>query len=333
MPAAAIDFGAIEHELAAARAKAGGAAATTMNFIVYVDDESLQARADEKAMHLSEKYPARIIVLHTDREDAKVSSTVRKVGEGSQIHAERIEIGVSDLSPQAICSAVNSLRVPDIPNVLWWMSETTANEILFDDMVAMMDTVIVDSSGAGTSDVALRELSDFFKENDRVLIRDLAYLRLAPWQDMVAQFFDDKAFLDDLHRINRIEISSGSLAEGFYLVAWLASRLDWKPCGRFELCAPNDQRITVSMNHGGHARRVFRIAISTADSMFTAELTDAPDTVCLSVTGPKKSPTRCAPLQHIDNMSLLEKAFLVPNRDGVFEDSVRVLGELFSYAK
>lgn len=331
MAAAAFDLEPIEHELHSARAQAGGAAATTMNLIVYVDDESLQARADARAAQLTEKYPARIIVLHTDREAPKVRSSVRKIGENALVHAERIELGIADVAPETTCSAINMLRVPDTANVLWWTSQTVAGERLFDELVKIMDTVIVDSSGASAKDFAIRELTRFFHGEKRVLLRDLAYMRLAPWQDMVAQFFDDQRFLDELHRIDRVEITSGSVAEGYYLVGWLASRLAWKPCGRFQLCDKADRAITFTLKPGGELRRVIRIALGTDDAEFSAELSESEDTVCLAVKGPGAGPPRCAPLHHIDNLSLLEKAFLLNNHDEVFEASLRILDELLQY--
>lgn len=326
-----VDLGAIEEQLKKARVASGSATATTMNFVVYVDDESLQERASDKALALADKYPARIMLLHTDDEGAKVSIKSRKAGDGTMINAECIELGIRHMSPQAICSAINTLRVADIPNVLWWTSETVASEMLFDEMIVMMDTVIVDSSGAAPGDLAIRELTEFFNTGTATLIRDLAYMRLAPWQDMVAQFFDDKDFLNALNRIERVQITSGSCAEAYYLVGWLASRLGWKPCGRYELCYSDGRPIKIELKKDGELRRVLRVALSTSQTTFCAELTDSPDTVCLEISGGETAPQRCSPLQHIDNMSLIEKAFLVPAHDEVFEASLRVLNDLLAF--
>ena len=231
-----IDLGAIDAQLKKARQGNDAAVATTMNFVVYIDDEAVAERTTEKAKVLSQKYPARVIILHAGNEGAQVSTSVDKLGSDGNVTAEFIELGIMHMSPQAICSAVNTLRVADTPNVLWWTCETVANDILFDDIIGMMDTVILDSSGVAGEDFGIRELAEFFVSGRSLLIRDLAYMRLAPWQDMIAQFFDDRAFLDDLHRINRVEITAGSVAEAYYIVAWMASRLQWKPCGRFALC-------------------------------------------------------------------------------------------------
>ncbi|MFN2527141.1 MAG: glucose-6-phosphate dehydrogenase assembly protein OpcA [Candidatus Baltobacteraceae bacterium] len=326
-----LDLGAIDAQLKKARQESDGAVATTMNFIVYIEDDALHERATEKAEALSQKYPARVMILHSGSEGAKVSTSVDKLGADGNVTAELIELGIMHMSPRAICSAVNTLRVADTPNVLWWTSETVASDVLFEDIVGMMDTVIVDSSGVDSSELGIQELAEFLSGGPSLLVRDLAYMRLAPWQDMVAHFFDDQSFLEDLHRIVRVELTTGSSAEAYYLVAWMASRLRWKPCGRFALCDETGRAIEISLKQDGDLRRVLRVALSTDDSTFSAELTDSPDTVGLSVSGVKSVPKRCSPLQHIDNLSLLEKAFLVPAHDEVFEESLRVLYELLQF--
>ena len=327
----ALDLGAIDAQLKKARQESGTAVATTMNFVVYIEDDAVYKRSSDKARALSQKYPARVIILHAGSEGGRVSTSIDNLGASGNVTAEFIELGIMHMSPQAICSAVNTLRVADTPNVLWWTCETIANDILFDDMIGMMDTVIVDSSGIDGGDHAIRELAEFHSSGKPLLIRDLAYMRLSPWQDMVAQFFDDRAFLDEVHRIGRVEITAGSAAEGYYLIGWLGSRLKWKPCGRFALCDQTGRAIAIDVKKDGDLRRILRIALSTDDATFAAELTDSPDTVCLSVAGKRTAPERCSPLQHIDNLSLLEKAFLVPSRDEVFESSLRVLYELLQF--
>lgn len=328
---ATIDLYEVDAQLKKARAEAGGATATTMNFIVFVEGKTLETRAGERARTLSQKYPARVIMLHTDHEAVKVSTSAKKIGEAATINTEFIELGIERMTPQAIASAVNTLRVAGTPNILFWISKAIADAPLFEHLIGMMDTVIVDSSGIDQDDSALRQLCEFYRSGPRLRICDLAYLRLGPWQDMIAHFFDDQRFLADLHRINRVEITSGSLAEAYYLVGWLASRLQWDACGDLVLCAPNGQHINVILKHDGEPRRVLRFALVTDDSSFCAELTESPDTVCLSVTGAKSSPQRCSPLQHIDNMSLIEKSFIVSARDEVYEQSVHVLDTLLQF--
>ena len=333
MAATALDVDAIVKELNKARESSGNATVTTLNLIVYIDEDTMQDRALMRTEQLAQKYPARVIVLNALRDPGyEVSSSVEQVGESSRVKAERVEMGIAGMSPQAICNYVNTLRIVEIPNVLLWTSSNVASEFLFDDIIKMVDTVIVDSSGIAPDEFAISELAEFAgREQSSVYLRDLAFMRLAPWQDMVAQFFDDAQFVAELSKIDRVEIVAGSAAEAYYLVAWLGSRLHWTPCGRFELCGPGDHRISIIVKIEGEARRVRRVALSTNDATFVAELTDSPDTVCLSVKGRDGGPDRCSPLHHVDNLSLLERAFLIPAHDALFEESLLVLSKLLEF--
>ena len=333
MSTTAVDVNAIVKELSKARESSGSATVTTLNLIVYIDEETMQDRALMRTEQLAQKYPSRVIVLNALRDPGfEVSSSVEQVGEGSRVKAERVEMGIGGMSPQAVCNYVNTLRIVEIPNVLLWTSSNIASEFLFDDIIKMVDTVIVDSSGIAPDEFAISELAEFAgRGQTRVYLRDLAFMRLSPWQDMVAQFFDDERFAAELNKINRVEIVAGSAAEAYYLVGWLGSRLHWTPCGRFELCAQDDRRITIVVKIEGEARRVRRVALSTDDATFVAELTDSPDTVSLSVKARDGGPDRCSPLHHVDNLSLLERAFLIPAHDTLFEESLMVLSKLLEF--
>jgi hypothetical protein len=149
-------------------------------------------------------------------------------------------------------------------------------------------------------------------------------MRLGPWQEMIAQFFDDPGLAAELPRIERVEIAAGSRAEGYYFVGWLASRLQWDLCGKNEFCNPQGGRISIKFVREGQPRRVKRIELHSARTTFRAQLQDdSPDLVCLTVEGGAKREKRCAPLHAIDILSLIEQAILLPNNDELFRDSLQ----------
>ncbi len=335
MGAGAIDLEKVQAELNTARAKSGEATAitSTMNFIVYIGDQGFYEGALKKARRLSEKHPARVFILNAHRApQASVAASSLKVGEASEAEAERIELGIAELTPEVVCSLVNTLRIPGIPDVLWWTASPVCEPALFKELTERIDTIIVDSSGTQQGESAIQELTRFCERESTVTIRDLAYLRLAPWQDMVAQFFDDSDFVSELRCISTLEITAGSSAEALYLVGWLASRLGWTPCGRDALCDADGRSIDVTIKREGQMRRVLRVAIATKARTFSAELGDSSDTVCLEISDVPAF-KRCAPLLHVDNMSLLEKSFLAPASDRVFDDALRVIYQLLKFAK
>jgi len=325
-----IDVAKIEEKLKEGRAAEGATTATTMNLIVYIDDRSQHERALRRAEDFCEKYPARVVIVDATRKGpGKAESCTRPFAEGTTINAERIELQVSGLQAEIVSSSVNALRIGDIPDVLWWTSRQMSEHDLFHQMIPLVDVLIVDSSGLDGAPNGLCEVAAFAQRSHSLLLRDLAYMRLSPWQDMVAQFFDDEHFLSDLERIESIEIASGSAAEAYYLVGWLASRLGWQPCDRSTLCDSSGRKIRIDFKHRGELRRVIRVALSTAKRTFAADLSESADTVCLSVSDQRHK--RCTPLHHIDNLSLLEKAFLFNSKDDVFEDALRVLCDLFKF--
>ncbi len=324
-----IDVAGIEQRLKESRSRQGATTATTMNLVVYIDDRSQHQRALRRAEDFCEKYPARVMILDATRETSANVESCERVAEGATINAERIELGVGGLSAQTISSSVNALRISDIPDVLWWTSRSLNEHELFDQMLPLMDVLIVDSSGVDGAPTAVCELANFSQRSHAILLRDLAYMRLLPWQDMVAQFFDDPQFLEDLTQIESLEIASGSSAEAFYIVGWLASRLQWKPSERFALRDRAGKRIAVNMERKGGLRRVVRVALSTPERTFAADLSESQDTVCLSVSDQKRK--RCMPLHDIDNLTLMEKAFLFNSKDEVFESALQVLCDLLQF--
>ena len=78
----------------------------------------------------------------------------------------------------------------------------------------------------------------------------------------------------------------------------------------------------------GDVRRVLSVVLTSDDSTYTAALSDDPNTVCLCVDGARAKATRCAPLQNVDNVSLIERALLKNAHDRIFETSLQTVREL-----
>ena len=329
MSTSTIDIAGIEERLKEARGKEGATTATTMNLVVYIDDRSQHERALRRAESFCAKYPARVMILDATRTNlADVNNCTREAVDGATISTERIELGVGGFSPDIIASTVNALRIGDVPDVLWWTSRSLNESGVFEQILPLMDVLIVDSSGLDAEENAICEVANFAGQSHEIFLRDLAYMRLSPWQDMIAQFFDDERFVADLESIESVAVAAGSSAEAFYLVGWLASRLQWKPCARFLLCDRSGREIHVKFERKGGMRRVLRVALATSSRTFAAELSESADTVCLSVSDDGSARKRCVPLHHIDNLSLLEKAFLFNSRDDVFDASLHTLCRL-----
>lgn len=325
-----VDVAAIQDQLQHSRSRTSGVTATTMNFIVYIDEPAHRAWVMERTISLSEKHACRALVLDATGSagEACVSTSVQEAAESS-VRAERIEVPIGELSSAQIATLTHSLSAPGVPSILWWTSDSITRNDHFAELNEIVDSLIVDSSGLNVNDDALREFIEYFHCEHRIKVRDLAYMRLLPWQDIIAQLFDYKEVIEDLFSISKVEIVSGSDAEALYLIGWLAGRLEWGACKRHELCTRHGETVRFVQKRDGGLRRVLKVTLTSSGSRFIAEVNPtADDTVCLWVEGAKARETRCAPLQKIDNLSLLDKAILTPDTDGVFASSLEMAHRL-----
>ena len=316
--------------LSIADGRASAARAATMNFVVFVDDPEHRAWVLERATIVADKHPSRLIVLDSTQATLGVDVETRTRDSGeSTILNERVDIGVSALDHAAIVSITQELSVPDIPTVLWWTGARLLASRTFAGLAALAATILVDSSGKARDEATIRELAIYHERFPQVVMHDLAFMRLAPWLDMIAQFFDDPTLREDIFSLNALEIESGSEAEALYLAGWLGSRLSWDAQSRESFVDRRGIDIPFRVELRGDQRRVRSVILRTADSIYRAELSDDDaGVVCLTVEGAKAKSIGCVPLQNIENTTLIERAILENARETIFETSLETVKEL-----
>jgi glucose-6-phosphate dehydrogenase assembly protein OpcA len=230
----------------------------------------------------------------------------------------------------AACELATSLLAPDVPTVLWWSADSLSEDTAFRCFFDNADSAVVDSS-LGVRDVStLDELSQFYGAHRNVALRDLAWMRLHPWQDIVAQFFDDPNLREELFSIQVLKIVSGSDAEALYLAGWLASRLGWNAVGHDAFNDRNGNRVELVHERSGQPRRVHSISLTTATSTYNGTVDENdPTVVRVWSEGEKARAERIFPLQAVDNASLIEQAALeVGGTDEIFETALRMVATL-----
>jgi glucose-6-phosphate dehydrogenase assembly protein OpcA len=295
----------------------------TINLLVFVDDETLSVWARERAHMLAARHSSCVLVLNAGTADAPPESE----------DADWTELAVRDRSPDDLEALVSARLPAAVPCVLLWVAPKTASDDRFSALAREARAILLDSSRARDDDTALRDLVALAEKVPHArAFHDLAYLRLAPWQEVIADFFDERAFVDDLFNLQHVTIASGSDAEGYYLIGWLASRLGWEPLGDRRFRPRNGAKeITYDIVREGQARRVKCVTLESHATRFSAKLCNA-DTgaVSLEVSGVKKRPLRVEPLHDVDIGSLLERAMLHEQPDPVFFESLAVAGRLLS---
>lgn len=323
-PAVSLNVAEILDELGRDRKEHAGMVATTMNMLVFASDKNVRDVIAERVTSIAEKHPCRVLFLD-DTHDAR-----KHVVQSDR--SEHVDIGVKKMPLDVLRSVVHALVVPNVQTVLLWAGAHTAVDERFATLAGIAHCIVLDSSRIDSTSAGLRELIRYVDSGGRPDIRDLAYMRLLPWQDMIAQFFDEADLLADLPAIREIEVVAGSDAEAYYLLGWLGSRLGWRPCDENAFCNADGERVQCTVRREGQARRVVRVSLGAPQSTFAATLEkDEPDLVCLTVEGAKTRPNRCAPLRHVDVVTLIERAILVPKADDVFRESFGTARTMLAY--
>jgi len=294
--------------------------ASTMNFVVWIDDPARRDWILERTALLADKHPSLTIVLdHTGKcEHGEITTGKRDEPVEFTVQGERVQLDVSCSSAETILGYVTALVKTSVPTILWWSGLREESAPIFYALLPLANTLLFDSSGGVTDESTLRRLSTFHAQHPHVVLRDLAWLRLRPWQDMIANFFDDPGDTEDVFTIRRLFIRSGSDAEAFYLAGWLASRLGWKATGRDAFTDLHGATVQFERRREGEVRRVHSICLDSETSWYHAEVTEDTGVVRMWVEGKHARDPRLFPLAAMDNASLLERAIL----EGVSADEV-----------
>ncbi len=307
------------------------ASTSTLNFIVWIDDPARRAWILERAAMLAEKHPSFALILDNTGdcgEGATVTTQARAESEFA-VQGERVEIDVSCFDAPAIAAFVEALRGSGVPTLLWWSGMKVGSRPVFDALLPFADTLLVDSAGSVGDERGIRSLVAFHGEHPEVVLRDLAWLRLRPWLDMIANFFDDPQLTRELFGIRGLTVASGSAAEALYLAGWLASALGWTATGQNAFSDLEGHAIGFTREQQGALRRVHSVRLDSETTRYYGEVTaDDEKVVRVWAEGANASEARLFPLQAIDNASLLERAVLETGTDDLFETALRIVGTL-----
>jgi len=307
-----------------------------MTLVAFFEDAAVGTWLRDRIHSLAVKDPARVIIL-----DGTASQAMRHVGGACDRHencfktrGEWIELGVQGSQPAALQSAVSSLSLPQTPIVLIWASAQIGRDARFASISPNVRTVVYNSSALGNDESGLCELIAFAHAHPDVSICDLAYLRLTPWQESIALFFDGKNVIRELFDLRQVEIASGSEAEAYYLLGWLASRLEWTACGPDRFCNRFGTEIQFTIAHDGLPRRIRRVALHSSQTQFVAELAAGKaEVIALKVTGAAQQGDRYHPVNNLDTASLIERAILTGHDDRIFHDTLRAASDILSHTE
>lgn len=293
-----------------------------MTVVVFFENPAIGELARERIRLLASKHPSRIIML-----DGAQSLNTHRVES-----CDWIELGAKEAGPELLRSAVGTLRLPEAPVVLLWIARGIGSDARFAALCEGVETIVYNSSLVDVGHEALCDLVDYVAQHPELPLSDIAYLRLAPWQESVATFFDGKN-AEQLADLERVEVACGSEPEALYLLGWLASRLHWTPSTDDALRNRLGKSVTFAIERTGEPRRIGRIALSSSHSTFVAEVDKSGATILLSVSGSGEHTTRYRPIQNLGIAALVERAILWGQNDRIFDAALAAAGEILARRK
>jgi glucose-6-phosphate dehydrogenase assembly protein OpcA len=331
-----IELDSVVGEVSERRRNRGDMNVATMTLVLFFDRDDVGPWACERTHALAVKHPSRVIVL-----DATQAGSQHRVASECEAHAECvktrgdwIELGVAGSPPEALSSAVAALSLPEAPVALIWAASANASDPRFEALSQRARSLVYNSSVLDSGDASLRDLLHFAKAHPNVTLSDLSYLRLAPWQESIALFFDARNVIRELFDLRRVEITCGSDSEAYYLLGWLASRLEWTPCSPDSFCNRFGVTIDFSIVREGLPRRIRGVTLSSSQTQFLAQTkSENAEAIMLSVSGAQQHPNRCCPIYDIDVAALVERAILTGHQDKVFVESLMAAGEVLARRK
>jgi glucose-6-phosphate dehydrogenase assembly protein OpcA len=233
------------------------ARASVLNLIVMVPDEEAAARVVQTMIGLGVRHPSRAIVLAADPDatgptlNASITAHCNPGPEGAEpICFEVVVLSVHGEAADHLTGIVAPLLIHDLPTHIWWPGDPPFADPIFDQLVEMGDRVVVDSDEFSDLLRGLRRLTTLRRRSG---VGDLAWRRLAWWQELTAEFFDAPRFRRYLPNLNRLQIRyavasahkphrarkprgalhtpsniAAPLAGPMLYAGWIASRIQWR---------------------------------------------------------------------------------------------------------
>ena len=218
--------------------------ACTMNLVVVAATPALAAQWVPVVDRVLLGIPARAVIVGLDPAgayalDAEVSA-VCIPGEdgGPQICSERVTLLIRGAVAARLPSCVTAVCATNVPTTLVWGGSLPADDPAFEALASDASRIVLDAAQGSLESLASvvhwgRSRSEG-RSSRSFGVADLAWTRLAPWQELCARMFDEPRLRRLASCVTRVVFVQASTAgatlgaEALLLLGWLATRLGWK---------------------------------------------------------------------------------------------------------
>jgi hypothetical protein len=245
----------------------------TINLIGIADDSDEADRISQTVSSLVEFFPSRSVIL-VRKPPATLSSglAVKLAVEELRTSRNRTPVRFETITVAAagreelLGSVASPVLLPELPDFVWHPSGTFDSSPLLNEVLDITDRLIVDTANVSDPSRSLRFLDSLpgGVSDGELHLSDMAWTRLTPWRQMIAQFFDQGAAQPCLDLIDDVTITYGGrdnsgrsgLTAGLLMAGWLCTRLGWRAPGEELVRARDGWRLTLRAGQRGRSREV-----------------------------------------------------------------------------
>jgi glucose-6-phosphate dehydrogenase assembly protein OpcA len=212
---------------------------SVLDVIVVASDPGEAERAAGIVEELSIHHPCRAVIVLDEpgrgagRIDATVTSITHPLVQGAACQYEQVFLRVRGQAADHIPSLVDALLIPDVMTYLWWTGAPPLGSDRFRGAVDSADVMLVDSSCFERPYGSFSALAELAAGAAGTSFGDFHWARLAPWREVLAQFFNPPGRIGFLAGIGSLGIDyvsdgRGNRAAAALLAGWMAAALGWK---------------------------------------------------------------------------------------------------------
>jgi hypothetical protein len=317
--------------------------ACLLNLVVHAGDNFSEVAARFLASSLTDRLPARVIVVRARPGEAgegaprafvAASRHPAAEGRGPQVSGEVVVLDARGAQLERVPAIVRATLEPDLATTLWWTGPVPPARPYVAALRDLADRVVIDSDDV-PDDVDVSHLLPAARR-----VADLAWPRLAPWRTAIARAFDAPEHRAFLASIDRVTIGVGARSGGDpeasaapLLAGWLAAALRWRACvrrGDRAVCfaGPAGSREATVCIEGrrGAPRGVADVALASGDRVLTFRRSAAGSVEANVPAG--FSAVRPALLRDVQPLDALASTLLEIHADPIAPESIRRAAEV-----
>ena len=210
----------------------------TMNLEVVSPSFDVLQRYTPVVDEVTGSIPARAILASIEPDSdvdelTGTASAVPSAENATKICSERVVLACRGNAAAGAASAIEAFLLPELPTTLVWLGRVHETDPIFEDLANDANRIILDSEYTSIASV-IQVASWARRQPNAPQIADLAWTRIATWQEMLARFFDDVKNRELAAKVTKIRIVQASEMgarlgpEAALLLGWVGTRLGWK---------------------------------------------------------------------------------------------------------